>query len=78
MAITKKDAIDYALHHGSTQEEIDRQAANYVRQVGSVPFNNMIRALSMHSWNNSPDQWERLAAALTARQMARQNKGRRA
>jgi hypothetical protein len=76
MAIAKKDAIAKAIEMGSSQAEIDRQAANYVRQVGSVPFRNMITALSLHSWHNTPEQWERLAAALTARQMARQNKGR--
>ena len=76
MGISKKDAIAKAIETGSTQAEIDRQAANYVRQVGSTPFKNMITALNMHSWHNTPDQWERLAAALTARQMARQNKGR--
>ncbi len=51
--LTKKDAIAHALDKGGTQEEIDRQAANYVRQVGTVPFNNMIRALNMHAWNNT-------------------------
>jgi hypothetical protein len=69
--ITKKDAIAYAIAKGSTQAEIDRQAANYVRQVGTVPFNNMIVALNMHSWHNTETEWTRLAAALTARGLAR-------
>jgi hypothetical protein len=69
--ITKSEAIANALAKGSTQEEIDRQASNYVRQVGSVPFNNMIRALNMHTWHNTADEWTRLAAALTARGLAR-------
>lgn len=69
--ISKKDAISNALAKGGTQEEIDRQAENYARQVGTVPFNNMIRALNMHAWNNTEAEWTRLAAALTARANAR-------
>lgn len=69
--ITKQGAITKALAAGATQDEIDRQAENYVRQVGTVPFNNMIRALNMHSWNNDASAWTRLAAALTARGLAR-------
>jgi len=69
--ISKKDAIAKAIAAGGSQEEIDRQASHYVRQVGSVPFNNMIRALNMHWWNNDVHQWTRLAAALTARGLAR-------
>lgn len=68
---TKKEAIDHAIAKGGTQDEIDRQAAHYVRQVGTVPFNNMIRALNMHPWLNDTAQWTRLAAALTARGLAR-------
>lgn len=60
-------ATERALKKGGTLEEIDRQAANYERQVGTVPFNNMIRALNLHAWNNTREEWERLAAALTAR-----------
>ena len=69
--ISKKDAITKAIAAGATQEEIDRQATNYVRQVGSVPFKNMIRALNFHPWHNTVDDWTRLAAALTARGLAR-------
>lgn len=69
--ISKKDAIANAIAKGGTLSEIDRQASNYVRQVGTVPFNNMIRALNMHSWHNTVDDWTRLAAALTARAIAR-------
>jgi len=71
--ISKKDAIARALGRGASQAEIDRQAANYVRQVGSVPFNNMIRALNIGSWNNTVEEWTRLAAALTARGLARKS-----
>jgi len=69
--ITKSEAIANAIAKGSPQEEIDRQASNYVRQVGTVPFNNMIWALNLHAWHNTADEWTRLAAALTARGLAR-------
>lgn len=69
--ISKKDAIAKAIAHGATQEEIDAQAANYVRQVKTTPFKNMIRALNLCPWHNGREEWTRLAAALTARVMAR-------
>jgi hypothetical protein len=69
--ITKAEAIRNALAKGGSMAEIERQAANYERQVGSVPFRNMIVALNLHSWSNTAEQWERLAAALTARGKAR-------
>lgn len=75
MGISKKDAIAKAIETGSNAERIEQMAHNYVRQVGSVPFNNMIRALNMLSWHNTPEQWERLAAALSARTLARQKRG---
>lgn len=69
--ISKKDAIAKAIAAGGSLDEINRQAENYVRQVGSVPFNNMIRALNLHPWHNDVNDWTRLAAALTARGLAR-------
>lgn len=69
--ISKKDAIAYALEAGGSLDEINRQAELYVRQVGSVPFTNMIRALNMMTWRNDVNDWTRLAAALTARGLAR-------
>ena len=69
--ITKREAIAKAIELGGTQEEIDRQAANYVRQVKTVPFRNMITALNLHPWHNDVNDWTRLAAALTARGLAR-------
>ena len=71
MAIKFAEARDHALRKGGSLEEIERQTIHYARQVGSVPFNHMIRALGMHSWNNTADQWMRLAAALKARSNAR-------
>ena len=69
--IVKAQAIKLAIQHGGTMGEIERQAANYARQVGTVPFNNMIRALNLHPWHNGQEEWTRLAAALTARGKAR-------
>jgi hypothetical protein len=65
--ITKWEAIRKAVLAGGSLEEIERQAANYEREVGTVPFNNMIRALNLHPWHNGEAEWTRLAAALTAR-----------
>jgi hypothetical protein len=65
--ISKAFATKAALAKGGTLEEIERQAANYERQVGSIPFNHMIRALNLHPWLNDVNDWTRLAAALTAR-----------
>jgi hypothetical protein len=73
--ISKADAIAEAVAAGASTAEINRQAENYVRQVGSTPFKNMIVALNMCPRLNTVDDWTRLAAALTARGLAR--KGRR-
>jgi len=69
--IVKAQAIKLAIQNGATMGEIERQAANYSRQVGTVPFNNMIRALNIGPWHNGREEWTRLAAALTARANAR-------
>lgn len=69
--IVKAQAIKLAIQHGGTMGEIERQAANYEREVGTVPFNNMIHALNLHPWHNGEAEWTRLAAALTARGKAR-------
>jgi hypothetical protein len=69
--ISKKDAIAEALAAGGSLDEINRQAANYARQVGTVPFRNMIVALNLVPRLNDVDDWTRLAAALTARGLAR-------
>ena len=69
--IKKRDAIAKAIDMGATQVEIDNLAAIYAREVKSVQFRNMIKALNMHPWNNNVHHWTRLAAALTARGLAR-------
>ena len=71
---SKKEAIERALAAGGDIDLIELQAANLARQVGSVPFNNMIRALNFHPWRNDVHDWERLAAALVAKGLARKRK----
>lgn len=68
------DAVAKAIEHGAEPAEIERQATNYVRQVGTIPFRNMITALHIGPWNNGREEWTRLAAALTARNLARGRK----
>lgn len=70
----KADAIARALEKGATMAEIEAEAALQARHVGSIPFNNMIRALGLHSWANDRAEWTRLAAALTARAEARRKR----
>ncbi len=69
--ISKAEAIRCALDAGATAEEIAAEAERQARSVGTVPFNNMIRALNLHPWHNGEAEWTRLAAALTARGKAR-------
>ncbi len=69
--LTKKEAIDRAIASGATLDEINEEAQRQTRQVGSTPFNNMIRALNMMTYRNTRDDWTRLAAAMTARGLAR-------
>jgi hypothetical protein len=71
--ISKAEAIRCALEAGATAEEIEAEAERQARQVGTVPFNNMIRALNMMTWSNDRADWTRLAAALTARGRSRRN-----
>jgi hypothetical protein len=67
--IRKAEAIERALAAGATVEDIAAETRHQERHVGTVPFNNMIRALSLPVSNflNSREDWTRLAAALTAR-----------
>jgi hypothetical protein len=69
--LTKAQAIAKAIAHGATSAEIEDEAARQSRNVGSVPFNNMIRALNLMPWRNDRADWTRLAAALIARGLAR-------
>jgi hypothetical protein len=54
-----------------TETEIEQSALTQARNVGTVPFNNMIRALQMHSWRNTHEEQVRLLGALRARKLAR-------
>ena len=69
--LNKKEAIARAIGAGATLAEINEEATKQARQVGTVPFNNMIRALNMMTWHNDRAQWTRLAAAMVARTNAR-------
>ncbi len=69
--LTKKEAIERAIAAGATLDEINEEAKRAIRQVGSTPFKNMIRALNMMTYRNTRDDWTRLAAAMTARGLAR-------
>lgn len=59
-----KDARQRALDAGASDARIDQYRAGFDRQGRGVPVKNMIRALQMHSWHNSADDWARLAGAL--------------
>jgi hypothetical protein len=65
--ITIADARNRALCKGATSEEIEAEIVRQRRERGTVPFNNMIRALQMHTWNNDKADWIRLTAALTVK-----------
>lgn len=60
-----------AFKMGATEADIEAEAQRQARHVGTVPFNNMVRALNLHPWHNDRDQWTRLAGALLARRSTR-------
>jgi hypothetical protein len=74
--ISKAEATRRALEAGATAEEIAAESQRQARQVGTVPFNHMIRALSLpvSMFLNDKADWTRLAAALTARSGKRKAK----
>lgn len=65
------DACDRAFAHGATPLEIEQSALRQRASVRSVATRNMIKALQMHSWRNTRDDWVRLAGALLARKWSR-------
>lgn len=69
--IKLNEAIRYAIDAGATESEIESETKRQERQVGSVPFNNMIKALNMMTNCNTKDDWTRLAGALQARKNKR-------
>lgn len=58
------EARQRALDAGASEADVDRYRASFDRRGRGVPERNMIRALQMHSWHNSADDWARLAGAL--------------
>ena len=68
---TYEQALDKALAHGATSEDVAAEARRQARHVGTVPFRNMIKALNMLPRLNGREEWTRLAGALMARRMAR-------
>ena len=69
--MNKNQVIAKAIEAGADIEEIEAEAAKLVRQVGSVPFKNMIVALQLMPWFNSKDDWVRLAGAMMAKGLKR-------
>jgi hypothetical protein len=63
--VTKQEAVRQVLDKGATLDDIAREAELQRRQRGTVPHRHMIRALSLHPWNNTRDDWVRLAGALS-------------
>jgi len=61
------DAIAHAINAGATMSEIEESAIRQRASCRSVPSRNMVRALSMHTWHNTKDDWIRLSGALRAR-----------
>lgn len=58
---------------GGTLEAVQRETRLQAHHTKSIPFKNMIRALQMHAWLNSKDDWIRLAGAMLARKRNRSN-----
>lgn len=69
-SFTYEQALAKALAAGATTEDVAAEARLQARNVGTVPFRNMIKALNLLPRLNDRDDWTRLAAALLARRMA--------
>lgn len=72
--LRKDEAIAKAIKAGASIDEINEEAAKQARHVGTVPFNNMLRALNLMTYKNTRDDWTRLAAGMIARANARKRK----
>jgi hypothetical protein len=66
-----RDAYDKAIAAGATIEEIRAEFEHAKRHRGTVPQRNMIRALQMMAWQNTKNDWVRLAGALAAQRRNR-------
>jgi hypothetical protein len=62
MGMKFAEAKDKALLAGASEADIIRNAKGSFG--GPVFKRNMIVALQLHSWCNSPEEWARLAGAL--------------
>lgn len=74
--MNRAQATARALESGAIMADIEREAARQARHVGTVPFNHMIRALSLPisiGLLNDRDDWTRLAGALLARKRSRKS-----
>ena len=69
--LKQKEAIAKAIEAGANMAEIEAEAAKWVRQVGSVPYRNMIVALHFSPWRNGRAEWVRLAGAMKAKGLKR-------
>jgi hypothetical protein len=69
--ITLEQAMDKANAHGATPVMIEQSAMQQRHNCRSTATNNMIKALQMHPWHNTRDDWTRLAGALLARKWSR-------
>ena len=67
------EARKIALEAGATDSEIAEEAGRQIRHVGTTPFNNMIKALTLpvSHFLNTREDWTRLAGALMARKDSR-------
>jgi hypothetical protein len=69
--IAKQTAIARAEAKGATWKEIAAEADRQDRHVGTAAARNMIRALNLHPYSNTREEWVRLAGALIARDRKR-------
>jgi len=69
--LKQKEVIAKAIAAGAKIEEIEEEAAKWIREVGSVPYRNMIVALNMSPWLNGRAEWVRLAGAMMAKSLKR-------
>ena len=70
--MTYKEALaracrGYPIPLAEVEAEVLAEARKWARHKGTVPFNNMIRALHLLPHRNDRNDWIRLAAALKVR-----------
>ena len=65
--MNKAYAIKQALNHGASLKDIEKEASLQLRHVRTMPFKNMVIALTITSRLNDKYDWTRLASALLAK-----------